>query len=359
MCASIKYYVALNEISNIGFSTLKKLLLAFGDFSAIFEASVFQLKQAGLRDVLAQSIVNIDWHLIEPILRWQQEADQHILTIDDANYPERLREIASPPIVLYIKGRPELLSHPQLAIVGSRHPTPTGQQNAQTFATSLAQMGLMITSGLALGVDTAGHQGALQAGKPTIAVLGTGLATIYPARNRWLAEQIAESGALVSEFPLGMKVRRENFPRRNRIISGLSMGVLVVEAALHSGSLITARFALEQGREVFAMPGSIHNPLSRGCHRLLRDGAKLVQCVEDVAEELLPMLAVPTTSAGATKPGLSKGAQKLLDCIGESPTSMELIAQRIDLAPDKLSAQLLQLEMQGVVRSTIGGYQRL
>lgn len=360
MCAFVKYYLALNEIHRVGAASLSKLLRTFGDVSEIFNASVQQLNAVGLNESVASAIVHFDWRRIEPSLRWQTQANQHIVTINDSSYPELLREIASPPLLLYVKGALDCLHRTQLAVVGSRHPTPIGRENAKHFSATLAKTGLVVTSGLALGIDTASHQGALQADQQTIAVLGTGLSTIYPASNRWLAQEIAEKGALVSEFPLDAGVRREHFPRRNRLISGLSRGVLVVEAAAESGSLITARFALEQGREVFAIPGSIHNPLSKGCHQLLHDGAKLVQCAEDIIEELLPM---PVTASCDRQPSmvatLGQHAQHVLSCIDEGPTSLALILQRSQLSAPQLSSQLLDLEMRGLIRSAVGGYQRL
>jgi DNA processing protein len=359
MCAALNYYLALNEINPFGFSHFKKLINTFGELPSAFNASVKQLMAAGLSENMAHDVASFDWRRIESSFQWQEADDQYILTLDDERYPSLLREIASPPIVIYIKGHLDCLQRPQLAMVGSRYPTPMGQENAKCFAQVLAKAGLVITSGLALGIDTASHQGALQADQATIAVLGTGLSTIYPARNRWLAQQVAEKGALVSEFPLAMGVRRENFPRRNRIISGLSMGVLVVEAAAESGSLITARFALEQGREVFAIPGSIHNALSKGCHRLLSDGAKLVQSADDVVAELLPMVVVDREASNSARPKLSKCAERILSCIDEAPTPVELILQRSGFEISMLSAELLDLEMCGRIGSTVGGYQKL
>jgi DNA processing protein len=237
-----------------------------------------------------------------------------------------------------------------------------GAETARDFARSLSRAGLVITSGLALGVDSASHQGALDGGGQTVAVFGTGLDRVYPARNRKLAHAIVEQGgALVSEYPPGMEPLPANFPRRNRIISGLSLGTLVVEAALRSGSLITARYAAEQGREVFAIPGSIHNPLARGCHRLIRQGAKLVETAQDIIEELAPQLRAALAEAGpdrgeAEQPGMDEEYRRLLECLDDGTSSVDQLVQRSGLTADAVSSMLLLLELQGYVVSTAGGY---
>jgi DNA processing protein len=309
---------------------------------------------------------------------WLAEANHHLITLTDPRYPTRLREIADPPAVLYVIGDPDLLSATQLGIVGSRNPTPGGSETAHAFASYLTQSGLTITSGLALGVDAAAHRGALEAGGKTIAVAGTGLDRVYPARHRELAHEIAGHGALISEFPLGTPALASNFPRRNRIISGLSLGVLVVEAAVQSGSLITARLAAEQGREVFAIPGSIHNPLARGCHALIRQGAKLVETAADILEELGPIARVTAAVQGSTNvaggrtpeatparqtdgegniaTGLGVEAMTLLDCLGFDPTPVDSLIERSGLTPEAVSSMLLVLELQGHVVSAPGGH---
>lgn len=294
-----------------------------------------------------------------PDLAWLAEERHHLISWGDADYPALLREIPDPPLVLYVHGERSALSQPQLAIVGSRNPTPLGAQNASAFARVLAQSGLAITSGLALGIDAAAHRGALEAEGKTIAVAGTGLDRVYPARHRDLAHRIAAEGALVSEFPIGTPARAEHFPVRNRLISGLSLGVLVVEAALKSGSLITARLAAEQGREVFALPGSIHSPLARGCHALIRQGAKLVETAEHVLEELGPLAqvtrqAVPQSEA----PELALLEHRLFDCLGHDPMHMDALIDRSGLTADIVSSILLQLELRGLVLVGPGGYQR-
>lgn len=294
-------------------------------------------------------------------IAWLAEPNHHLITLSDPRYPRLLREIADPPAALYVIGDPALLSATQLGIVGSRNPTPGGSETAYAFASYLTQSGLTITSGLAMGVDAAAHRGALEAGGNTIAVAGTGLDRVYPALHRELAHEIAARGALISEFPLGTPALAFNFPRRNRIISGLSLGVLVVEAALQSGSLITARLAAEQGREVFAIPGSIHNPLARGCHALIRQGAKLVETAADILEELGPIaqITIParqTDGVGNITSGLGVEAMTLLDCLGFDPTPVDSLIERSGLTPEAVSSMLLVLELQGHVVAAPGGH---
>jgi DNA processing protein len=302
-----------------------------------------------------------DDQTIERDLEWQAKPGNRIMTCRDPGYPALLQEISDPPPLLYIHGNVEVLQEPQLAMVGSRNPTAAGRQTAIDFARHLAAAGLVITSGLALGIDAAGHQGALDAGAPTVAVTGTGLDRVYPAKNRDLAYQIAEAGALVSEFPPGTPPRAEHFPRRNRIISGLSLGTLVVEAAIRSGSLISARYALEQGREVFAIPGSIHNPLARGCHHLIRQGAKLVETAQDIMDELgalataLDFTATPAPDHD-TQPQLSEDYAQLLESIGFENTSIDMLVETTHLTPAEVSSMLLQLEMNGYIAASPGGF---
>lgn len=302
-------------------------------------------------------------------LAWQEaDAANHIVTRRDSAYPELLAAIPDPPPLLYVHGDPARLSDPQLALVGSRNPTRPGRDNAFEFARYLAGAGLTLTSGLALGVDAAGHEGALRGGGYTLAVMGTGLDRVYPARHRDLAHAIvAAGGALVSELPVGSPPRAEHFPRRNRIISGLSLGVLVVEAALRSGSLITARQALDQGREVFAIPGSIHNPLARGCHALIRQGAKLVETGADVLEELHALASIPLSQPGpaaetpvSASAALSPEQHKLLDQMGYEPVTVDQLVAASGLTPEAVSSMLLILELEGRVASQAGGaYVRL
>ena len=301
----------------------------------------------------------------------------HLVGAADAEMPLRLRAIPDPPAVLFLRGDPGLLSTPQIAIVGSRRATPAGARIAHRLAGELTARGLVVTSGLAQGIDVEAHRGALDAGGRTVAVLGSSLDRVYPAGHRSLAERIAGQGALVSEFPFDTRPMPWNFPRRNRIISGLSLGVLVVEAAARSGSLITARLAAEQGREVFAVPGSILNPLAAGCHRLLRDGAKLVETVEDILEELpageLAALAADATgvrwngeaasaSAAVTEATPAPGSDEaaVLERLGYEPASVEAIAHRAGLTPERVYSILLVLEIAGAVRmDPAGRYMRV
>jgi len=300
----------------------------------------------------------------------------HCLTWDDPLYPRLLREIPRPPPLLYVRGDPSCLSLPQLAIVGSRNPSGGGSENAERFAHYLAERGFAITSGLALGIDAAAHRGALRAGGKTIAVMGTGIDLIYPSRHRQLAQEIVDSGgALVSEFPLGTSSHASNFPQRNRIISGLSGGTLVVEAAVQSGSLITASYALQHDREVFAIPGSIHNPLARGCHQLIRQGATLVETAQDIVDQLAGLLSYkrqevksaravqPELFAEATvvdvEPQLGEDEQRLLQALGYDPLPVDLLAERTGLDVGTLSAQLIGLEIKGLIQQVGACYQRL
>jgi len=318
--------------------------------------------------------------LIEKDLLWQDEGNQNILSYYDNDYPELLKQIDVPPPILYVLGEQQLLSRVQLAMVGSRNPTPSGKEIAFNFAHYLAQAGMVITSGLALGIDAASHQGCLAASGKTIAVAGTGLDRVYPAKHRDLAHDIANRGAIVSCFPLETGPTRGNFPKRNQIISGLSVGTLVVEAALQSGSLITARLAMEQGREVFAIPGSINNPLAKGCHALIRQGAKLVETADDIVEEIINLsvasqlsnepgieteeIAKPetvhpfseTNIENKTKGhGLSEQQQQLLAFIDTSPVSIDQLAERSHIAIKDITSLVLLLELQGKIQSLPGG----
>jgi DNA processing protein len=292
---------------------------------------------------------------------WSQGADRHIISRGDDNYPELFEQIQRPPPVLYVRGNPELLHMPALAIVGSRNPTQSGARNAFEFARHLGGAGFCIVSGLAEGIDTAAHRGALDAGAATVAFLGHGIDRVYPASNRELAHEIARHGALVSEFPLGTHPDKTLFPQRNRLISGMSLGTLVVEAARKSGSLITARLAGEQGREVFAIPGSIHNPLARGCHKLIRQGAKLVETAEDIVAELAPLAThiLQTTLESTTNEPPADIAdedyRQLRNFLGHDPVSIDDLAENSGLTIDQVSSMLLILELEGKVESLSGG----
>lgn len=338
------------------------LITHFGTLAGVFDAGEAAWRELGLTKPVRDWLAAPDWQAIAADQRWLAQSGASLLTLDDPRYPLLLREIPDPPPVLFVLGDPRHLARAQLAVVGSRNPTPAGQETAYAFATHLAARGLAITSGLALGIDAAAHTGALDAdGGCTIAVTGTGLDRVYPAAHRDLARRIARHGALVSEFPPGTPPLPSHFPRRNRLISGLSLGTLVVEAALRSGSLISARLALEQGREVFAIPGSIHNPLARGCHRLLRDGAKLVETGDDILEELVPQLGVIDRDAPSEnvsrEPGrdLDPAHQQVFSAVGFEPTPVDLVVARTGLTADAVCSILFELELHGWVRSAAGG----
>jgi DNA processing protein len=351
----LKPWLALLRAPGLGPVGCRELLQLAGDVERLFSHP-----PPGIAPELRAYLRRPDWDGVEADLAWADDAQRYIIPITDPRYPPLLAGIADPPVVLFVLGDLGLLNQPQLAMVGSRNPTPSGAETAYAFARHLAGAGLVITSGLALGVDAASHRGALDAPGQTIAVAGTGLDRVYPARHQRLAHAIADQGALVSEFPPGTPPLRSHFPRRNRIISGLSTGTLVVEAALGSGSLITARTAVEQGREVFAIPGSIHNPLARGCHRLIRDGAKLVETASDILEELAPQLraalAEPRTDASSPDVELDPVARRLLESLDQAPTAVDLLVERSGLTAETVSSMLLVLELQGYVTSAPGGH---
>ena len=294
--------------------------------------------------------------MIDYDLSWLEQKNNSIITFNDTNYPSQLKEIADPPPVLFIRGNPDLLSLPQIAIVGSRNPSTLGEETAFSFAKTLSQYGFVITSGLALGIDAASHRGAINAKGYTIAVAGTGLDRVYPARHKELATEIVNTGVMISEFPPGTTAKANHFPRRNRIISGLCQGLLVVEAAKQSGSLITARMALEQNREVFAIPGSIHNPLARGCNALIREGAKLVETTQDILEELnLYYQQDDKTPSFTMQSTLDLEQQTLLNRVMFSPTSIDRLVENTGESVEVLSSMLLILELQGYLEATAGG----
>ncbi|UHD15414.1 DNA-processing protein DprA [Thiocapsa bogorovii] len=367
---SIRDWIVLISAPGIGSRTAARLLERYGSPRAVAEASRHDLAAAGISSEAIAALKQPDGAALERILAWADQPDACVLTRADARYPPLLAEIPDAPLLLYVRGDPELLAEPQLAVVGSRNPTPSGLEITRDFARRLAADGLLITSGLALGVDGAAHAGALEAGR-TIAVLGTGPDLVYPATHRELARRVAERGALVTEFPPGQGPSARNFPRRNRIISGLSVGVLVTEAALKSGSLITARFALEQGRDVFAVPGSIRNPLSRGSHALIRDGAKLVEDPAEILLELAPMLrnllsacsgetsaANDEACAAAGRGGsaaLGADYRALLDAMGFDPVSPDELIASSGRSAREVSSMLLVLELEGHVSSAPGG----
>ena len=294
--------------------------------------------------------------MIDYDLSWLAQENNLAITINDPDYPSQLKEIADPPPILFVRGNPEILPLPQIAIVGSRNPSSLGEETAFNFAKTLCRQGFVITSGLALGIDAASHRGALNANGNTVAVAGTGLDRIYPARHKELATEIVNNGVMISEFPPGTTAKANHFPRRNRIISGLCQGLLVVEAAKQSGSLITARMALEQNREVFAIPGSIHNPLARGCNALIREGAKLVETTQDILEELNQYYQEDNKLLPYTMESmLDLEQQTLLNRVMFSPTSIDNLVENTGESVEAISSMLLILELQGYLEATAGG----
>jgi len=354
----IAAWLAVLRVPGIGPATFFKLLEKVGDPEAILaNPDAIPKVSAPIRAALCSP----DWAAVEQDLKWAAQPGRHILIFTAEHYPPLLRQIPDPPPILYVHGDPTLLALPQLAVVGSRNPTTGGRDNAFEFSKHLASVGLVITSGLALGVDGAAHRGALAAGGKTLAVTGTGLDRVYPARHKDLAHEIIDKGgALLCEFPVGTPALSQNFPRRNRIISGLSLGTLVVEAARQSGSLITARLAGDQGREVFAIPGSIHNPLAKGCHALIRQGGKLVETAEDVLEELrfqfVPKVAAAMAVDRVTSDfELDVESRALLETLGYEPMSVDALIERCGLTAETVSSMLLVLELHSYVESLPGG----
>ena len=361
---TLRFWLALHRAPGIGAVAFNILLDEFSTPAALFEHGFPRhLLPPALREYLAKP----DWKGVERDLQWLQQSPQcHILTRDDPRYPRRLYEIPrNAPCVLFVRGPIEALMRHQIAIVGTRKPTPVGIQTARTLAQDLTTSGINITSGLALGIDTAAHQGALLANGRTIAVLGTGINRIYPAQNRQLAEEIlGAGGVLVTEFPIDTPPLPRNFPQRNRIISGLTLGVLVIEAAERSGSLITAKFALEQGREVFAVPGSVHNNSARGCHALIKQGAKLVERADDIIEEIGVFAGLPRSNNNEREwgvtgvkqdSGLSRKHELVYNQIGYEPTPVDSLIERTGIPAGELCALLIEMEVEGKVVTTDGG----
>jgi DNA processing protein len=374
----------------LGGAHLIALIEAFDGIDGLVRASRGDLERAGLKADSIDALRKPDETLLADDAAWLDAPGHDLLTFDDERYPALLRDTPSPPAALWVDGDPDVLWQPQIAVIGSRNPTAGGRDNARNFAVELSRRGLTVTSGMASGIDSLAHGAALDAGGYTVAVAGTGLDSVYPASSRLLAERIRAQGALVSEFPPGTPARRQHFPSRNRIISGLSLGVLVIEAGLRSGTLITARLAAGQGREVFALPGSIHNPMAKGCHRLIRDGARLVENVDDVMQELASLagelagrLGDRLAEEAADRPsGLdmspasrkltprNKGAfpdadarpwetdpeyRALWACLGFDPKPVESIIRQTGLTAPAVSAMLLMLELRGMVEAHPGG----
>lgn len=334
------------------------LLKQFGSPHEVLAASPATRERAVGAPIAAAIRRGVARDALDAALAWLQQPAHHLLTLADAGYPPLLLNTPDPPVVLYVAGQIERLLQPALAVVGSRSPTPRGAADAEAFAEVLSDAGLSIVSGLAVGIDAAAHRGGLRGAASSVAVVGTGLDRVYPARHRDLAQELVSCGALVSEFALGTPPIPGNFPRRNRILSGLARGCLVVEAALRSGSLITARQALDQGREVFAVPGSIHSPLSKGCHWLIKQGAKLVESAQDVLEELnLPGSATTRTKSPTSE--LAPEQSALLSSLGYDAVDLDGVCLRCGLTPDAASAMLLALELDGYLDRLPGGlYQR-
>jgi len=352
-------WLQLMLTNGVGSETARRLLSVIGSPAQVLQADIDQLRaivaERHAQALAAPPCVALQ-NKIAQALEWAALPGHRIMTLGDEDYPQALLNIADPPLLLYLKGRAELLSRPALAVVGSRNATTQGIRHAERFSEALSHAGVTVVSGLALGIDAAAHEGGLRGVGASIAVIGTGIDIVYPVRNGKLSQRLAEHGCIVSEYGLGMPPLAANFPRRNRIISGLTRGVLVVEAAAQSGSLITARMALEQGRDVLAIPGSIHSPLSKGCHLLIKQGAKLVESVEDIFEELGGLRArviAPVASAA-----IDVDDDALLQAIGFDPQALDVLSARSGLDVASLQAQLLTLELEGVVESLPGARYR-
>ena len=363
--SDVRCWLAVGRAGACNGHAVLRALEAFGSIGGLFEAGARELAALGFsRSAIARTRA-MDWSAVGRDRDVLDHLGAGIVPIGTERYPARLAAIASPPPVLYCRGNPEVLGRPQLAVVGARAATRGGRERARAFARTLAECGLVVTSGLARGIDAAAHRGALDAGAPSVAILATGPDRIYPRSNAGLAGELIETGAVITERAPGTPPRPENFPRRNRLISGLCLGVLVVEASLRSGSLITARLAADEGREVFAIPGSVDNPLSRGCHALIRDGAKLVESVVDVIEELAypgglqgpPASSEPAASDDSADAGGGSGgsARRVLDAVGHDPITLDQLVEHTGLTPDRLSSILLSLELDGRLDALPGG----
>jgi len=363
----IRPWLALARTPGLHSGLLPFLAARYGEATRAVRASRDDLLALGMPPASATWLASPDLSLLDQDERWLASPGRHLVAWESDPYPTLLREIPDAPVALFVEGDPALLSLPQIAMVGSRNPTHGGRESAIAFARQLAASGLTITSGFAMGIDAASHRGALLAGGTTIAVCGAGLDITYPASHAALRDEILRSGALVSEFPPGTPPAKQNFPRRNRVISGLSTGTLVVEAALKSGSLITARLAAAQGREVFAIPGSIHNPLARGCHQLIRDGATIVESADDIFPHLKQLALCLGARAGTPAPAktpdskrvsgsrLDKGPEILLDALGFEPAGVDHLVQRTGLKVGEVASMLLILELDGRIESFPGG----
>ena len=354
----LQAWLALSFTPGLNNESCRQLLSAFGEPQAVLRASRSDLLQFVSERAARAVLAAPDPELLGRVETWLQDPVNHVVTLGDPDYPQALLDAADPPPLLYVKGRLELLNSPAFAIVGSRNATHQGRAHAERFGRALSDAGLTVVSGLALGIDAAAHRGGLDGASSSIGVVGTGLDIVYPARNRELAHELARDGCLVSEFALGTAPTASNFPRRNRIISGLGRGCLVVEAALSSGSLITARLANEQGKDVFAVPGSIHSPLTKGCHALIKQGAKLAETAADILDEL--KLPHPTSESAADRSASEDAPDTLLARIGYDPIDFEALLRQLAVSPEKLSSMLTQWELDGTIETLPGArYQRI
>lgn len=358
--ARVEAWASLQLVPQLSARALVALLKAFGGPAEVLAAPRASLGRLVPAELAAAIARGPEPESLQRALAWLGQPGHALLAWDDAAYPQALLTITDPPPTLHYVGNVDLLNRPALAIVGSRNATPQGRENAQAFAAALSAAGFVIVSGLALGIDVAAHRGGLTGVGSSIAVVGTGIDRIYPASNKELAHRLAEHGGLLSQFPLGTAPLSGNFPRRNRVISGLSRGVLVVEATAASGSLITARFAAEQGREVFAIPGSIHSPFSKGSHGLIKEGAKLVESVQDVLEELGLKPVATAARPPTARPAPGGDAARVLAALGHDPVGVDALAQRTGLAASAVVVALVELELGGQVAPLPGGaFQRV
>ncbi|GMR15378.1 MAG: DNA-processing protein DprA [Gammaproteobacteria bacterium] len=367
-------WLTIVNAPSVGGASLIGVIESLGGAAAVVAASARELTRHGLSEAAADAITRPDQAAVEAGLQWLSKPDHHLLCWDSDDYPALLRRISGPPAALFVDGNPGCLWQPQIAVIGSRNPTAGGLDHARDFASTLTRQGITITSGLASGIDTAAHTAAMDAGGVTIAVNGTGLDIVYPASSHQVAKRISAQGAMISELPLGSPPRRRHFPSRNRIISGLSLAVLVIEAGLNSGTLITARKAAEQGRDVFALPGSLHNPMAKGCHRLIREGARLVETTADIIQELGPLAAElqmeirqrleqsdsPDEAEG--KPGNhnrglldNSDYSAVWDVLGYDPKPVDTIIEQSGLNAREVSSMLLMMELKGMVRKHDNG----
>ena len=361
MSLQLADWLTISHWPKISYQRLMHLMRAFPSTKDFFEATTDEWLEAGASKADIAIFKTRDDARVEANLTWAQGRNQTILTLDDVRYPSLLKEMTDPPLVLYVRGSVACLQQPQVALVGSRHASSYGKDNAFHFAQALAAQGYAVTSGLARGIDAAAHEGALQRNGVSIGVIGSGFNHFYPKAHLALAEQMIDAGgAVLSEFSINAAPEPRNFPRRNRIIAGLSLGVLVVEAAMRSGSLITARLALEMGREVFAVPGSIHSPLAKGCHSLIKQGAKLVESAEDILDELGYRMAPSVANNTNNTDGAGREKSLLLSHLGHEIIDIDTLSIRSGLTVETVSAMLLTFELDGIVASLPGGcYQRL